>query len=131
MTSDVLYGRLLLFAKDSQTLVKKLPRNTYNIEYSSQLIRSSSSPGANYIEAIEASSKNEFIYRLYVCKKELRESIHWLLLIKHANDDLLDTVHKIDDLINEVKELIKIYSSSIDTAKKKQNAVKLKMINEK
>lgn len=60
MTSDELYDRLLVFAKDCQMLVVKLPNNSYNVVYSSQLIRSSSSPGANYIEALEASSKKRF-----------------------------------------------------------------------
>ncbi len=117
MTPELLYERLLSFAKDSQQLVRKLPKNIYNIEYSSQLIRSSASPGANYIEAIEASSRKDFIHRLKICRKESRESIHWLTLIQHANNTG-EIINDSNKLIQEAREFVKIFTSSIMTSEK-------------
>ncbi|HSA83391.1 MAG TPA: four helix bundle protein, partial [Patescibacteria group bacterium] len=75
MTSSELHKKLLLFAITCQKLIKKLPQSITNREYISQLIRSSASPGANYIEALEASSKKDFTHRLKICRKETKESI--------------------------------------------------------
>ncbi len=118
MTSEELYQRLLNFAIDCLELVRKLPKNTYNLEYGGQLIRSSSSPGANYIEAIEGFSRKEFIHRLKICRKESKESIHWIRLIKHANKNLIEIDLESDRLIKEARELIRIFSSSISTSQK-------------
>lgn len=118
MTPDILYKRLVVFAQNCQRLVKKLPKAIYNLEYGNQLIRSSSSPGANYIEAIEASSKKDFIYRLKVCRKETRESAHWLLLIQDANTEIQDLSIETGGLIKEANELIRIFTSSVLTSEK-------------
>lgn len=118
MTSDELYERLLSFAKRCQKLIKILPHISYNQEYGGQLIRSSGSPGSNYIEAIEAGSKKEFIYRLVVCRKETKESVHWLLLIQNANDEQQEFQAEIDNLVKEARELIRIFTASILTAQK-------------
>ena len=125
MTSEILYNRLLKFAQKSQKLVTILQKTIYNIEYGKQLIRSSASPGANYIEAIEAGSFKEFIHRLVICRKEIKESIHWLRLIKSSNLDISEIQSLTDDLINEAQELIKIFSSSIATSKKNQGIKKI------
>jgi len=117
-TSEELYERLLDFAKKSLELVKKLPKTTYNIEYGSQLIRSSGSPGANYIEAVEGSSRKDFIHRLKICRKESKESIHWLRLIKYANGQIVGVAEEADELIREAGEFIKIFTSSILTSQK-------------
>lgn len=124
MTSEILYERLLRFAKDCQELVVSLPKNTWNYEYSSQLIRSSASPGANYIEAIEALSSKDFSHRLKICRKESKESIHWLMLIKNANLDILTIQNKSEKLANEARELIRIFASSILTSERNQQIKK-------
>lgn len=120
MNSEILYERLLLFAQRCQKLVYKLPKTIYNLEYGSQLIRSSASPGANYIEAIEGSSHKDFTHRLKICRKESRESIHWLLLIKSANEEDVSIKEQADLLINEAREFIRIFTSSILTAEKRR-----------
>lgn len=120
INSDILYQRLLEFAKKSQRLVSKLPKTIYNIEYGSQLIRSSGSPGSNYIEAIEASSRKEFTHKLKVCRKETKESIHWLFLIQHANSQIEGVCSKAEELIGEGRELIRIFTSSVLTSEKNQ-----------
>lgn len=117
LTPELLYMRLLNFAKRCQKLVDKLSRTIYNIEYSSQLVRSSASPGANYIEAIEAISLKDFIYRLKICLKEMKESTHWLLLIENANLQNQEVQKEIKLIMPEAHELIKIFSSSIATSK--------------
>lgn len=124
MTSEILYERLLRFAKDCQELVFSLPKNTWNYEYTSQLIRSSASPGANYIEAIEASSPKDFTYRLKICRKESKESVHWLILIKNANLNILIVQNKSEKLISEAREFIKIFASSVLTSERNQQIKK-------
>jgi len=124
-TSEVLLNRLTLFANNCRDLTTKLSRNSYNVTYSNQLNRSSSSPGANYIEAIEASSPKEFVLRLKICRKELKESNYWLLLIKSSNtqNDQLGT--SIEQLTKEATELIKIFTASIITSERNQKIHKM------
>jgi len=81
------------------------------------LMRSSGSPGANYIEAIEGPSKKEFINRLVICRKESKESVHWLRLIKYANTDYKEIVSECDFLIKEAGEFVKIFNSAILTSR--------------
>jgi len=118
MTSEILYERLLLFAQRCQKLVYKLPKTIYNLEYGGQLIRSSASPGANYIEAIEASSRKDFSHRLKICRKESKESIHWLLLIESSNREDVKIREETVPLINEAREFIRIFTASILTSEK-------------
>lgn len=115
--SEAFYERLYSFASACQKLIKGLERYNYNIVYGDQLLRSSSSVGANYIEAIEALSKKDFIFRLRICRKETRESIHWLRLILDSNPTL--NKQEIGRLIQEAQEIKKIFSSSILTSEKK------------
>jgi len=69
-----LEDRTLRFAKNVRALVKKLHKTVGNIEDGKQLVRSSGSVGANYIEANEALSKKDFIMRVKICRKESKES---------------------------------------------------------
>lgn len=62
--------RTFQFAKAVRMFVKKIPRTVANIEDSKQVVRSSGSIGANYIEANEALSKADFAYRIKICRKE-------------------------------------------------------------
>ena len=70
--SEEFYKRLYKLARESQNLVKLLPKMNYNAIYSDQLIRSSSSIGANYIEALDGLSVKDFIHRMKICRKETR-----------------------------------------------------------
>ncbi len=104
--------RTFKFAKLNRDFVKKLPRTISNIEYGSQLIRSSGSQAANYIEANESLSKKDFVHRMKICRKEIKESRLWLQLCDcGGSSELLreDTV-----LIKEASELIKIFSTIIE-----------------
>jgi four helix bundle protein len=73
--------RTLKFAREVRAFIGKIPRTISNIEDGKQVVRSSGSVGANYIEANEALSKKDFIMRIKICRKEAKESIYWLHLI--------------------------------------------------
>jgi four helix bundle protein len=119
--SNAFYERLLNFAKRCRKLTIELPKVVANFEYSKQLIKSSGSMGANYIEALEAMGKRDFIYRLKVSRKETRESVHWLRLIDEANDKLnVEVKGELEDLIREGREVMKIFTASILTAEGKK-----------
>jgi len=107
--------RTFLFAKNVCLFCKKLPRTISNIEYVRQLIRASGSVGSNYIEANEALSKKDFVYRIKICRKESKESVFWLRLIKETNPN--EFANESLALINEANELKKIFSSIIEKSK--------------
>ena len=73
--------RTLRFAKDIVAFVNAVPKTIANVEIIKQIIRSSGSVGANYIEANEALSKRDFAMRVKICRKEAKESRYWLRLL--------------------------------------------------
>src|SRR3989337_4588291 len=101
--------RTYKFAKDTRTFIKKLHKTLSNMEDCKQLNRSSGSIGANYIEANEAISKKDFVHRIKICRKESKESRFWLRLIDTGGNKDLEKER--ERLINEVTELMKIFSS--------------------
>ncbi len=104
-----LEDRTFEFARNIRVLVKKLPKSIANIEDAKQLVRSSGSVGANYIEANEALSKKDFIHRLKICRKEIKESCYWLKLVNETNN--LTDDHKVIELLREAMELKHIFSA--------------------
>jgi len=122
---EILLKRLTNFANSCRRLILKLPRTEYNITYGKQLIRSSSSPGANYIEAIEASSSKDFAHRLKICRKETKESKYWLELIQESNNLTPFVKENTAILIIEADELIKIFAASIITSERNQKIEKM------
>jgi len=78
--------RTFKFAQRCRDFTKGLPRTISNIEYVRQLIRSSGSQAANYIEANEALSKKDFVHRIKICRKEAKESRLWLRLCEVGNN---------------------------------------------
>ena len=99
------------FAKNVALYCKKIPRNISNIEYIKQVIRSSGSVGANYIEANEALSKKDFAMRVKISRKESKETAYWLRLLVETNSKTFQDEGL--SLINESIELKKILSSII------------------
>ncbi|HAY99200.1 MAG TPA: four helix bundle protein, partial [Opitutae bacterium] len=79
-----------------------------------QLLRSSSSPLANHGEAQGAESAKDFIHKLKISLKELRETQRWLKLVKRV--PLVDKPELLDDLLSETDQLIRIFVASINTA---------------
>jgi four helix bundle protein len=93
---------------------RKLPTTIDNIEHSKQLIRSSGSVGANYIEANESLGKADFAMRIKICRKEAKESVYWLRLLLDTNSE--DFTQEGELLQKEGIELKKILSSIINKA---------------
>ncbi len=79
--------RTYLFAKEVRAFVRKVVKDIPNIEDCKQLVRSSGSVAANYIEANEALSKKDFRMRAKICRKEAKESKLWLRLILDERHD--------------------------------------------
>lgn len=104
-----LEGRTLKFAGDVREFVRELPRSVANREDSSQVVRSSGSVGANYIEANEALSKKDFLMRIKISRKEAKETAYWLKLIDTGSKTLLD--ERRNALHQEARELTFILSS--------------------
>ena len=103
--------RTFEFARDVRGLVKRLPRTLANIEDAKQLVRSSGSVGANYIEANEALSKKDFVVRIKICRKEAKESRYWLRLI--YTDGKGDPEPSRDSLLQEATELTSIFGAIV------------------
>ena len=91
--------------------MKKLPTSSNNKEDGTQLIRSSGSVGANYIEAQEAMSKKDFGMRVKICRKEAKESHYWLSLLSEVP---LNLQHEQKHLLDEAYQLTKIFSSIVE-----------------
>jgi four helix bundle protein len=104
-----LEDRTLCFALDVREFTKKVRQTVPNMEYTKQLIRSSASVGANYIEANESLGKKDFVMRMRICKKEAKESRYWLELID-ADASLKQERLKLQ---NESTELIKIFAAIV------------------
>ena len=100
------------FASKVRTFIKKLSRNIANIEDVRQLVRSSGSIGANYIEANESLGRKDFIMRIKIARKEAKESVYWLRLIIETHDENYKKEGLL--LMTEATELKKILSSMVE-----------------
>ena len=108
--SQKLEKRLLEFAKKVADFCKKIPKDSVNYGFTSQLARSSSSIGANYIEANESLSKKDFYHRIKICRKESKETVYWFEIIGYHNPTLLEEANV---LKNEAIEYLILFSSII------------------
>jgi len=107
--------RTFEFSRRVIKFCKQLRKTVENIELIKQVVRASSSVGANYIEANEALSKKDFKMRIKICRKEAKESRYWLRLIEYNNELNDDMEAKI--LIQEATEFIKIFNSILIKSK--------------
>lgn len=106
--------RTLRFAKEVIEFINIPPKTIVNIEIMKQIIRSSGSVGANYIEANESLSKKDFTMRVKICRKEAKESRYWLKLIEVRGEDA-ETSRQA--LVSEATELMKIFGSIVEKTK--------------
>jgi four helix bundle protein len=102
------------FAKNIILLMKKLLKNPINNRMIDQIIGSGGSVGANYCEANEAESKKDFIHKIGICKKEIKETRYWLNLLSYANPNYEDQFRI---LSSEAQELLLIFSKIISSCK--------------
>ena len=79
--------RTAKFGEDIIIFVKILDKNEFNRPLVSQIIRSATSIGANYMEANQAISKKDFKNKIHICRKESNETKHWLRMVATANPD--------------------------------------------
>jgi four helix bundle protein len=121
MTSDELKKRLKVFALRIIKLSESLPNNKTGNILGNQIIRSGTSPGANYRSACLGKSDKDFLNKLKMVEEELDETLYWLELIVESG---LVKQQLLDDLMKENNELFKIIVSSITTMKKKINSSK-------
>ena len=108
--------RLIDFAVRVIRMTESMPKTKVANYIARQLIRCGTSPAPNYGEAQSAESRADFIHKMKVCLKELRETRVWLLMIVRAKQ--IKPVSKLDSLIQENNELISIFVTSVRTAKK-------------
>jgi four helix bundle protein len=119
MTPDELSERLLDFAVRTGNVVDSLPDTRLGRHIAGQLVRCGTSPPPNYEEACAAESRADFIHKISVALKELRESRSWLRLIVKAK---LLPEQRLDPLVDEAEQLRKILGQSLNTAKENRGA---------
>ena len=110
--------RLLEYSVRIIKIVEQLPNTRVGNHVSGQLLKSGTSPYPNHGEAQAAESPKDFIHKLRIALKELRETERWLKLIQRV--PLVQKPELLNDILQETEELIKIFVSSIKTAEKKQ-----------
>jgi len=112
-----LSDRLLAFAVRVGKVVNALPATRLGRHVAAQLIRSGTSAAPNYEEGCAAESRADFVHKLSVCLKELRESRFWIRLIVESQSL---PVKKMAGLQDECTQLCKIFAQSLLTARKNQ-----------
>ncbi len=113
MTTYDLALRTAKFAKSIRVFTSKIPRTVESIEDIKQLVRSSGSVAANYLEADEALSKKDFIMRIKICRKESRESGLWLSLF--SLPETMELERK--NLAQECSEFVRIFQTIVKNTK--------------
>ena len=118
MKGDNIAERLLRFGANVLRAAKRAPREAAVRHVVLQLVRAATGGGSNYEEARAAESRADFIHKLSVATKEMREALYWLKLVQEA--ELLDA--GIADLVQEANELVAILTASLTTARRMGNA---------
>ncbi len=100
--------RTARFGEHVIAFAKRIPASPVNLPLISQLVRAATSVGANYCEANDAGSRKDFRHKISLCRKEAKESKHWLRMIAAAEEELRDEARR---LWQEAKELNLIFSA--------------------
>ncbi len=108
--------RTAKLGEDIMELAKELPKNIITNSIIGQLIRAGTSVGANYCEADCAETKKDFEHKIGICKKESRESKHWLRIISKAVPEKIQKTRK---LWQEANELNLIFITIVKNSRKK------------
>jgi len=119
VTPDELLERLINFAARVGKVVDALPDTRMGRHIGSQLVRSGTSPAPNYEEGCAAESRADFVHKLSISLKELRESRTWIRLI--IKTEMLPE-HRLGELLDECNQLCNIIAQSIVTAKENKRA---------
>lgn len=97
-----------MFGESVIVFAKSLPRDVVTSSLISQLVRSSTSIGANYCEACDAQSNKDFIHKIAICRKESHETKHWLQMVAAAAPERKQDARK---LWQEAQELTLIFAT--------------------
>jgi four helix bundle protein len=111
-----LLERTASFGENVIDFLKTIQRNELTRPLINQIVRSATSVGANYMEADVAESKKDFIHKLGICRKEAKETMHWLRMIARVGINEQDECRK---LWKESQEFVFIFSSIITKSKSK------------
>lgn len=111
-----LEDRLLEFASNIIELTESLPNTRAGNHIAGQLLRCGTSSLSNHGEVEAAESRRDFIHKLRICLKELRETKRWLRLVDRAKK--LGATANFTICLNEIEELIRIFVASIRTAER-------------
>lgn len=112
-----LEDRLIDYASSIIELTESLPNTRAGNHVASQLLRSGTAAAPNYGEAQAAESRKDFVHKMGICLKELRESRIWLRIIRRR-EMLKDPL--LAPNMRETEELIRIFKTSIATAKRNE-----------
>ena len=126
MNKRDLEDRLIQFSVLIIEIVNELPSNIAGKHLSGQLIRSGTSVSLNYGEAQSGESRKDFIHKLKIVLKELRETIICLKIIMQAK--LFQNTNKLRMAVDENNELISIFVKSVETAQRNINSQKSKIL---
>lgn len=116
LRNEALVRRIERLVEKSINLVRKLPRDSVNRVLGTQCLEAITSFGANYEEACVAESLKDFIHKMRICLKEVKEARYWLKLLLKANPQLSDEIIPVG---KEVTELAKIFNSILGKFKTK------------
>jgi four helix bundle protein len=103
-----LQERTAVFGENAIDFIKTLKENNLNRPIINQFIRSATSIGANYMEADAGESKRDFTHKIGICKKEAKETLHWLRMLARTETQNQETCRK---LWQECHELVLIFSA--------------------
>ena len=112
-----LEDRLVDFASSVVELTEALPNTRAGNHFAGQLLRSGTSPAPNYGEAQAAESRRDFVHKLGICLKELRESRIWLRIVQRRT---MLKASVVEPVLRETEELIRIFKTSIATTKRNE-----------
>lgn len=110
--------RTARFGERSIEFAKKIPKSAITLPLINQFIRSATSVGANYCEADCAESRKDFIHKIGICKKEAKETKHWLRMITQAINELAGDA---GELWREANELQLIFITIVKNTKQNQD----------
>jgi four helix bundle protein len=111
-----LQERLVQFAVRTMNLVDALPKTPAGAHIADQVLRSGTAPALNYAEALAAESRKDFVHKIKICLKELRETSVSLKIIEAK--PLIEQSEKLGPIAKECNELISIFVASVGTAKR-------------
>lgn len=113
MKGDDIANRLLDFAVQVLRIACCLPKTPQGRHVAKQLTRSGTAPGAHYDEARGAESRADFVHKVKIAAKEMRESHYWLRLVQRAH---MTPTSDLSSVVDEARQLVAILTASAKTA---------------